>query len=219
MNHRVILFDLDGTLIDSLADIAAAANAALRRLNQPAHPEAAYRLMVGDGADVLLRRALPADQQHLADEALALFRQHYGRHLADQTTLYDGIADLLHALAARGVPMAIVTNKPQRAAEQIVAHLLHQWQWVSMDGHREGMAKKPDPTAALAVARVAGVAPEQCLFVGDSKTDMATAEAAGMCGVGVTWGFRHRDELLAHGARHLIDQPHQLLDLLTLQHS
>ncbi|MEX2673491.1 MAG: HAD-IA family hydrolase [Phycisphaeraceae bacterium] len=211
---HAILFDLDGTLIDSLADIASAANASLRDLAQPTHHTPDYRMMVGDGADVLMRRALPADQQHLADEGLALFKQHYAQHVADETALYEGMDDTLDALTERGFPMAIVTNKPQAAADQIAAKLLTRWTWVCTTGHCEGVPKKPDPTSALAAAEAAGVAPGRCLFVGDSKTDMLTATAAGMVAVGVTWGFRDRAELVAHDAAHVIDHPQELLTLL-----
>lgn len=213
MSYHAVLFDLDGTLIDSLADIASAANAALRTLGQPTHPLDAYRYMVGEGADVLVERALAADQQHLAGEALKLFKAHYTRHLVDETVLYPGMAEALDALAERGIAMAIVTNKPQRAADQIAEALLSRWNWMLTAGHRAGVAKKPDPVSALAAAEAADVAPAQCLFVGDTKTDMLTARAAGMCGIGVTWGFRARRELLDYGASHLIDHPRQLLDI------
>lgn len=211
MPYRAILFDLDGTLINSLADIAAAANAALHALGQPTHPAADYRPMVGDGADVLVRRALPRHQQHLADDALALFKRHYSRHLVDQTELYPGMAETLDALRERNVPIAVVTNKPQEAAEQIAAKLLDRWSWRCIAGHRPNVPKKPDPTSALAAAAAAGVPAEQCLFVGDSKTDMLTAAAAGMPSAGVTWGFRTRQELIDHHATHLLDHPRELL--------
>jgi len=210
-----IIFDLDGTLIDSLIDIAHAANFAMAQLDQTTHPIDAYRTMVGDGADVLMQRALPPDQQHLCDDALQLFKQHYAQHVTDHTTLYAGVAQLLDDLAQRDITLAVLTNKPQRATEQIAAKLLTRWTWAAMHGHRADVPKKPDPRPALAIAQIVGVDSADCVFVGDTSTDMRTAVAAGMIAVGVTWGFRPREELVEHGAHHIIDHPAELLDVLT----
>ncbi|QNN21329.1 HAD family hydrolase [Planctomycetales bacterium ZRK34] len=214
MSPRPIIFDLDGTLLNTLTDIANAANFAMAQLGQPTHPVADFRRMVGDGADVLMQRALPDDQQALCAEALELFKQHYMQHLYDNTEPYDGIVELLGELARREHPIAVLTNKPHTAAVQMVERVLGQFPWTFVAGHRDGIAKKPDAAPAIDVATRCGATPEVCCFVGDSNTDMRTAVNAKMIGVGVTWGFRDREELLAEGATHVIDHPSQLLAII-----
>lgn len=211
---RPVLFDLDGTLIDSLTDIAHAANFALSQLHRPTHDVPAYRRMVGDGADVLMQRALGREHQSLTAEALTLFKQHYAEHLLDNTRPYPGIAELLTALCERGCRIAVLTNKPDAAARHIVQQLLSDWPWAVVAGHREGIPKKPDAAPAIAIAQQLGTHPAACLFVGDSNTDMHTAVNARMIGVGVSWGFRDRAELLAAGATHVIDHPDELVELV-----
>lgn len=210
-NLNGFVFDLDGTLLDTLDDIAAACNHALDKLGQPTHPAQAYKRMVGDGADVLVRRALPADQQPLADEALRLFNAYYTHHATDMTRLYPGVAELLDALSSREMPLAILTNKPQAATEVVVGELLSHWEWVAVFGHRPNVPKKPDPAAALEVAALMGLSPIEVGFVGDSSTDMLTAGNAGMTGIGAAWGFRGEEELRQHGAGMILHHP---LDLM-----
>jgi len=217
MEPRLLICDLDGTLLDTLEDIAAACNYALQRLGQPTHRPDDFRQMVGDGADVLVRRALPPDRQELADEALRLFKDYYDQNAVVATSPYPGVPDLLDALAARGVRLAVLTNKPQSATQIVVRRLLGRWEWVAIVGHREEFPKKPDPTAALAIARIAGVEANQCALLGDSNVDMRTAVAAGMLPVGAGWGFRGRDELLASGAAVVLDTPCELLERLTIR--
>lgn len=214
MNIRLLICDLDGTLLDTLDDIAAACNDAMQRLGQPTHPPDDFRLMVGDGADVLVRRALPANRQELAEEALHLFKVYYNRNAVVATALYAGIAELLDELTARGVRLAILTNKPQAATEIVVRRLLGQWKWVAIAGHREAVPKKPDPTAALAIARALGIPAAECGFLGDSHVDMRTATAAGMIPLGAGWGFREKQELLDSGAQVVLDEPGDLLKFL-----
>jgi phosphoglycolate phosphatase len=214
MNQRAVIFDLDGTLLDSLADIAAAANRALAALGLPGHDTEAYRRMVGSGADVLMQRALPDDQQTLLRSALERFREHYRSGMLDHTAPYEGVPQLLDRLSERGVPMAVLSNKPDAAAQQIVATLLGRWTWSAVAGHRADVPKKPDPVAATRMAEKLGVEPADCLFVGDSAVDMQTAVNAGMRPIGVLWGFRDRGELIEHGAAELLEQPLELLDHL-----
>lgn len=208
-----IIFDLDGTLLDTLADIAVAADRALTDLGQPTHTDEAYRYMVGYGSDVLMRRALPEDRRDLAERALELFKTHYYRHLNERTTIYPGIAELLDELTARGTPMAILSNKPHPATLDCAAGMLGRWTWAAAAGHRDGVPKKPDAAPALQIAEELGVPPRRCLFVGDTEVDMLTARNAGMTPIGVLWGFRDRSDLTDHGAAHLIESPRQLLDL------
>lgn len=214
MQKRAVIFDLDGTLLDSLADIAAAANRALAALEMPGHDVEAYRTMVGAGADVLMQRALPDERQDLLDPALEGFRTHYRQTMIDHTAPYDGVPELLDALSDRRIPLAVLSNKPDPAARRIVDALLGRWNWSAVAGHRPDVPKKPDPTAAVRMAAEIGVEPADCLFVGDSAVDMQTAVGAGMKPVGVLWGFRGRAELIEHGAAHLLTTPSELLDQL-----
>ncbi|MBI1370230.1 MAG: HAD-IA family hydrolase [Planctomycetes bacterium] len=213
MTPRTFIFDLDGTLLDTLSDIAAAGNFALTQLDRPTHPVAEYRMMVGNGADVLMQRALGPGHASLAAAGLKHFKAHYAEHLTDTSAPYPGIADMLDALAKRGAALAVLTNKPDAAAKKIVRTLLGRWNWVTIDGHRDHVPKKPDPTAALAIAKMTGTPPGACVFVGDSSTDMKTAVNAGMIAVGVLWGYRDRTDLVNHGAQHLIAHPADLLML------
>lgn len=214
MTRSPVLFDLDGTLLNTLTDIANAANFAMTRLDQPTHPVADFRRMVGDGADVLMQRALPNDQQALCDQALEHFKRHYMQHLYDNTAPYDGICELLGELVRREHPIAVLTNKPHPAAVQMVDRVLGQFPWTCVAGHRDGIAKKPDPAPAIEIAKRCGATPESCYFVGDSNTDMRTAVNASMIGVGAAWGFRDRKELLEAGAMHVIDHPSELLAIV-----
>jgi phosphoglycolate phosphatase len=214
MRLRAIFFDLDGTLLDTLGDIAAACNHAMRTLGQPSHPPDDYRLMVGEGADVLVRRALPADRQHLADEALRRFKEYYVAHAVEFTQPYAGIAELLDGLVQRHIALAVVTNKPQINAQIVVDRLLDRWPWFAIAGERQDVPKKPDPTSTLRIASRLGIAPGECGFLGDSHIDMRTAQAAGMLPIGAAWGFRGSEELDAAGAKWMLRRPTDLLPLL-----
>jgi phosphoglycolate phosphatase len=214
MLPRAAIFDLDGTLLDTLADIADSANKALRELGQPIHDDEAYKQMIGEGADVLARRALRPDQQHLVAHMLDLYKRIYLKHAFDRTRPYPGIGDLLAELALRSVKTAVLTNKPQENTDPVVHHYFPGFPWGAIHGHREGVPKKPDPHPALQIASELGVQPGHCLFIGDSKFDMLTARAAGMIAVGCLWGFRDRNELIDSGAHHLVAEPREILSLL-----
>lgn len=214
MSTQAVVFDLDGTLINSLGDIAGSANWALGQLGLPKHDVEAYRYFIGNGADVLMERALGDAAAELGAKGLELFLGHYAEHSMDVTRVYAGVGALLDAVSRRGLPMAILTNKPQAATEDVVKTLLGRWKWSVVWGHREGIAKKPDPAGALGIATELNVAAKDCVFVGDSAPDMLTAKGAGMMAVGVLWGFRERAELLENGADHLIEKPAELVKLL-----
>ena len=199
------LFDLDGTLVDSLADIAAAMNWALAQHGLPTHPEPAYRDFVGEGVRVLVRKASGAgpDDAALQEALLESYRGHYAEHLLDRTRPFPGIDGVLERLAAGGVRLGVLSNKSDAFTRQLVAALFPGHAFGAVYGERPGVARKPDPSAALALAAELGVAPQDCAFVGDTPVDMKTARAAGMHAVGVTWGFRGAAELRAHGAQAL----------------
>lgn len=210
-----VVFDLDGTLVDSLEDIATAMNVALADHGRPAHPIADYRAFVGSGVGVLAERALGAGADAaLRDAVVASFRERYAARLLATTRLYPGVAELLDALAARGAGLAVLTNKPQGAAERIVGALLGRWSWAAVIGDRPDLPRKPDPAGARKAARALGVEPRAALLVGDSDVDVRTARAAGMRAVGAAWGFRGADELRAAGADVVVERPEDVLALL-----
>jgi phosphoglycolate phosphatase len=211
---RAVFFDLDGTLADTLADLANATNWALTQLGCPTHPVDSYRFKVGDGARELCARALPADRQDLLDEAVRLMRERYAAHCFEQTVLYPGIPELVSALAGRGYRLAVLSNKPDDFTKQMVAHYFKPSPFALVRGQLPGVPLKPDPTAALRIAQDLGVAPAEWLYLGDTNTDMRTARASGMTAVGVLWGFRDREELIESGAQHLVAKPEDVLKLL-----
>lgn len=211
-----MVFDLDGTLLDTLDDIADAANAALEELGHPTHPTAAYRYFVGEGMEMLIRRILP-EAARAPEEITAgveVLRRQYDRRWDHKTRPYAGVPELLDALAARGLPLAVLSNKPDDFTRLTVGRLLARWDFAAVHGMRPDTPRKPDPAGALAVARALGLPPARFLYLGDTATDMQTATAAGMKALGATWGFRPADELLAAGADALVDRPSQLLDHL-----
>ncbi len=212
MSVRAVLFDLDGTLADTLEDIASAMNRALAASGLPPHPVDAYRRMVGEGAAVLAQRAVGA-RADLEVDVLAAYLGGYDQHLVERTRAYAGVEALLDGLGARRVPMAVLSNKPDPATRAVVEHLFGLARFAVVRGERAGSPRKPDPTAALELARALAATPGEIAFVGDTAIDMRTACAAGMLPVGVRWGFRTEQELRDAGARHMLAEP---LDLLTL---
>ena len=208
-----VLFDLDGTLLDTLEDLADSTNRCLARLGLPSHPPEAYRYFVGDGLANLARRALPAERRDAAtiEELKALFNQDYAGHWADKTRPYEGIASLLDELASRSRPMAILSNKPHAFTVEMVKHFLGVWRFSAVYGARDSHSRKPDPAAALEISEEMQLPPARVLYAGDTGTDMQTARSAGMFAVGVLWGFRPRTELEQNGAQLLVSRPQELL--------
>lgn len=210
-----VVFDLDGTLVDTLEDLAESANEALRALGAPVHPIPAYRQMVGGGIRRLLERALPEGRRDEATvvEALERMRTIYGGRWAQVSRPYPGIPELLDTLSAREVPMAVLSNKPHEFTVEMVQVLLQRWSFDAVYGARPDVPLKPDPTAALAVAELLGMPPARCAYLGDSDVDMFTARRAGMLAVGAAWGFRGAAELRAAGAELVVDEPSALMSL------
>lgn len=210
---RGVIFDLDGTLIDSLDDIADAMDHVLDGLGLPRRTRDEYERFIGEGARLLVRRSV-GGRADLEDEAFAAFRARYSSRLLVSTRPYPGVEELLASLAARGAPTAVLSNKPHDATVKIVRALFPDHPFVLVLGHREDTPRKPDPTSAFEIARAMGLAPRDVLFVGDTAVDLATARAAGMIPIGVLWGMRSREELEAAGAAHLIAEPGELARLL-----
>jgi phosphoglycolate phosphatase len=212
-----VLFDLDGTLLDTLRDIADACNRVLAERGYPPHPIEAYRYLVGDGARILWARALPEGQRddETIDACLAAYIDEYARGWNMHTQPYECVGEMLDALVSRGVQLAVLSNKPHPFTVQCVETFLARWQFHTVRGQDEQFPRKPDPASALHVAEQLGTTPDRILYVGDTATDMQTATAAGMYPVGVLWGFRERAELEANGAKRIVAYPRDLLPLVT----
>ena len=216
MRFDAVLFDLDGTLLDTLADLADAVNRVMAARGFPQHPVADYRYFVGDGSTKLIERSLPAERRDSATvrECLAQFLREYELNWNVKTRPYPGIAEMLDGLAARKVRLAVLSNKMDAFTRQCVEELLPRWRFEVVLGQRDGVAVKPDPAGALEVARLMKLPPARFLYLGDTSVDMETARAAGMHAVGALWGFRQREELERSGAEIIIAQPQELLGLL-----
>ncbi|GAK55487.1 putative phosphoglycolate phosphatase, bacterial [Candidatus Vecturithrix granuli] len=216
MQYKAILFDLDGTLLDTLADLGNSMNRVLRSQGFPEHPLDAYRYFVGNGIRMLVTRTLPEtvrDEKTLK-RCLSLFLQEYDQHWKDETRPYDGVPEMLDALQTRGLKLAVFSNKPHDFTLLCVQELLSQWRFHAIAGQRETIPPKPDPGGALEIARTLNLSPSEFLYLGDTGTDMQTAVAAGMFPVGALWGFRPREELVEHGAQTLLEHPIDILELL-----
>ena len=216
MRFAAAVFDLDGTLLDTLADLADSTNAALAAAGHPPHPTDAYRYFVGNGIENLVRCALPATARDDASvaRAKAAMEAEYSRRWQAKTQPYAGVPELLDALSARHIPMAILSNKPQAFTRLTVDELLPRWSFYPVCGAQPDVPRKPDPAAALHIAAALGLSPGACLYLGDTDTDMQTATRAGMYALGATWGFRSGDELRQSGARALLAAPLDLLNFL-----
>jgi phosphoglycolate phosphatase len=213
---QAIIFDLDGTLLDTLADIAESVNHTLAEYQFPSHAIDAYKYFIGNGWKMLVTRALPeADRsEQLIAECVAKSRKVYHDNWNQQTRLYEGISELLDKLTERKLPLAVLSNKPHYFMLRCVDWYLNKWKFKVLMGQCDNFPLKPDPASALEVAEQIGLPPSAFLFIGDSAVDIQTAEAAGMHSVGVTWGFRGPQEMKEAGCRTLVDNPLDILSLL-----
>jgi len=216
MNPRAILFDLDGTLLDTVEDMGNALNRVLSAQGFPIHPIEAYRYFIGDGAVMLVTRALPEDRRddETVRSCLKAYLGDYAQSWKVKTKPYDGIAEMLDALSARGLKLVVLSNKPHEFTRRSVLDLLPRWSFDVVIGQRDGVPLKPDPSAALEIAHTLGIPPTDFLYLGDGAGDMQTAVGAGMFPVGATWGYHTAEELQASGARVLIERPLEVLGLL-----
>lgn len=216
MKFKAVVFDLDGTLLDSLEDLADSTNQVLENHGLPTHSIDKYRYFVGNGTRELVRRALPEDRREPSaiDQMVVEMRREYAKRWDNKTRPYDGVAELLDKLVALRLKIAVLSNKPHDATEILVKKLLSRWPFDMVLGQREGIPPKPDPVGALEISDALEIPPEEFLYLGDTNVDMITANKAGMYAVGVTWGFRKAEELIRSGAKTLLDHPTELLKLL-----
>lgn len=215
LKFKAILFDLDGTLLDTLQDIADSANFALSQLGLATHSIQDYKYFVGGGIETAIRRILPESRRDEGTVArcLELNQAQYHRCWPVHTRPYSGIVDMLTELQNRDIPMAILSNKPHEFVREMVGRILEGFRFHVVRGAKPGVPVKPDPTAAMQIAGRMKISPAQFIYLGDSDTDMQTAGAAGMYAVGALWGFRTADELTRAGAKRLIEEPGEVVGL------
>ena len=214
MQYKAVIFDLDGTLVDSLADLSDSVNLMLESYGFPTHEMEQYRYFVGNGSKKLMERTLPRDKAASAEfveEALVKYKAIYKERLLEKTRPYNGVRELLAELKSRGIPLAVCTNKHNDAALTIVKILFAPGTFEEVLGDRPGFPKKPNPATPLEIASHLGVKPDEVAYLGDTSVDMETAVHAGFLPVGVLWGFRPEEELVKSGAKVLLKAPLELL--------
>lgn len=210
------VFDLDGTLVDSLTDLALSVNKGLAAVNLPQHPVAAYRRFVGDGRAVMVKRAMGDENcdGQLFDKVVDVFNREYQLHCNDNTTAYEGCADMLGALSKRGIMTAVLSNKPDEFVERILNKVYPCYRFTEAWGQKPQYPCKPDGASLNAMLVLHNIAPDECVYIGDSNVDVYTAQNAGVKMAGVSWGFRGRAELTDAGAPFVADTAWELLDYL-----
>lgn len=216
MNKQLVIFDLDGTLLDTVADLANATNQALAKCGYPTHPTEAYYRFVGNGINKLFARALPeeARTEENVQRIRTLFIPYYNEHNADNSRPYPGIVELLTHLQDQGIQLAVASNKYQQATAKLVGHFFPGIRFAAVYGQREGIPIKPDPTIVNDILSATGISRARTLYIGDSGVDMQTARNASVESVGVTWGFRDEEELCTNGAVHIIHNAKDIQELV-----
>ncbi len=210
---KLVIFDLDGTLLNTIADLGNACNHALRELGYSEHALLTYNYMVGNGVRKLVERAEPDADPKTVDRLLSIFREYYDEHCMDHTVPYPGIPDMLRTLDSRGVSIAVASNKYQAAAERIVRHYFPDIPFVAIMGQVEGRPTKPDPSIIFSILNEHPTPKNDVLYAGDSGVDMETARRACIESVGVSWGFRPVSELRAAYADHIVSSTPELLEI------
>lgn len=214
--YKVCIFDLDGTIADTVESIAHVGNQTLRAFGLPEIPVKDYNFYAGDGADVQVKRmlaAVPGGDKVDYEEVRTQYRKWFAENPFYHVKPYDGILELLEGLKAQGIKIAVLSNKPHGAAVEVVHKIFGRDMFHKVQGQTSEIPRKPSPIGALAVAKEFGALPQECLYCGDTNTDMDTGKAAGMFTIGVTWGFRPRTELEEHHADKIVDQPSEILEL------
>ncbi len=208
-----VVFDLDGTLADTLPAIADAINCGLAAIGLPEAPRSEVRRWIGEGLPTLCRRALRGAEDVPFDRMVEVVSQHYREHQLDKTVPFPGIPELMDELARQGIPMGVLSNKPHEHTVTMTEAIFGRWRLVAVEGYQEESYRKPDPRTLLQICQAMSLPPRQVMLVGDSNTDIFTARNAGVIAVAATWGYRDRDELIAAGPNYLIDRPEQVLAL------
>lgn len=213
---KLVIFDLDGTLLNTISDLGNAANHALAVNDFPTHSGASYPMMVGNGVRKLIERALPAEHRddRTVDRLLTDFRAYYDEHLCDTTLPYPGIPELLGALTARSVNMAVASNKYEEATRRLIEHFFGDISFAAVCGSVDGVPRKPDPSIVFRILGECPTPKAETLYVGDSAVDIETARRACIESVGVSWGFRSVRELTAAYADHIIQSPDEIISLV-----
>ncbi len=216
MEEGLVIFDLDGTLLDTISDLAAAANAALKALGFSVRTQEECQQFVGNGVNKLLERALPEGHKTAQDveKIRPAFFEYYDNHLTDFTRPYAGLPQLLESLQKRGIKLAVASNKYQSATERLVKHFFPNITFAAVLGQREGIPVKPDPTIVDEIVELTGTPREKVLYVGDSDVDMQTAKNAGVRVCAVTWGFRTRELLASYQPDFITDDPREIADMV-----
>lgn len=212
---KAVLFDLDGTLVNSLCDLADSVNFALNEMGFPTHATEKYKYFVGDGIPKMIERALPDKMktEEINQKCFEIFMDRYKAHYFDKTVPYEGINILLQNLRTEKIKIAVISNKADEMAKKVVDKLFGNT-FDAVTGKREGYPAKPDPKLTLKIIDELGLKPDECIFVGDSGMDIATARSADTLSVGVLWGFRTKEELLDNGADYLVTSPIQIYDIV-----
>jgi len=211
---QLAIFDLDGTLLNTISDLGASCNYALERMGFAPHPVSAYNYMVGNGVRKLMQRAQPDAPDETIHQLLLYFKEHYDEHCTDTTVPYPGISELLGELNRRGVDIAVATNKYQSAAEKIIAHFFPDVPFVTVMGQIPERRVKPDPSVVFAILNKRPTPKRDVIYCGDSAVDIETARRACVESVGVTWGFRPVSELRKACADHVVSNPQEILKFI-----
>lgn len=211
---KVAIFDLDGTLVNSLADIAEAANHAMKQLGFPTHELDKFNYFVGDGLKELIPRVLPQDRQDKYDEALEIYKEYYGTHYMVKTSVYDGIKPLLEKLSENGVTLAVASNKTEVFTKNVVSHYFGDSLFSAVYGRAENRATKPDPAILNVIMQQLDVKPSDCFMIGDTNVDIRTGKNAGIKTIGCLWGFRTLEELKEAGANFIAQKPENIAEFI-----
>ncbi len=215
--YKACIFDLDGTLTDTLESLTYSVNATLKELHLPCITSEQCKSFVGSGAKYLIERALQATgDKELAhvEEAMEIYGRIFKENCTYHVAPYEGVVEMLSRLKEAGVKLAVLSNKPHLQTVDVVASFFEEGTFIHVQGQQENVPRKPDPTAALMIAEKLGVSQDECVYIGDSDVDMQTGKGAGMETVGVTWGFRPKELLVQQGAKHTIDYPKELISIV-----
>ena len=216
---ELVIFDLDGTLLDTLSDLAYSVNHALEKSGFPIHPIESYKYFAGNGINKLFERALPENQK--TDQNITLLRSHflpyYDEHNTVYTQPYEDIPELLKRLLSEGLKLAVASNKYHKATEKLIRQFFPEITFAAVLGQREGIPVKPDPAIVSEILEITGLSSSEAIYIGDSGVDMQTASNSGIISIGVTWGFRSREELEGAGANFIANSTNEILKIIDRQ--